>query len=243
MVSEKVPVSVALVGMRDLRDYIAQSKDGVPVNPGSPFNIKEDSVTLTNFDRDETQALLAQHTSETGRTFRPDAVEAIWYWSQGQPDIVNALAKECVWRTTHEDFSRATTANMVLIAKNPIQACTTHLDSLAERLKTPDVKRVIQMILVEGIPIRFERMDRVERDRYFQHLRTGLLRGCRAHVSSTRLLGAQGLELAVMARPFGGSRVRFWRNGRVSSIGCFRTGWSLRRAWSGSASPTRVGPP
>jgi hypothetical protein len=36
------PVSVALVGMRDLRDYLMQSKDGLPLNPGSPFNIKEE---------------------------------------------------------------------------------------------------------------------------------------------------------------------------------------------------------
>ncbi|MDR2040859.1 MAG: hypothetical protein LBP98_00890, partial [Tannerella sp.] len=37
------PVSIALVGMRDLKDYIVAPKDGKPVNPGSPFNIKEDS--------------------------------------------------------------------------------------------------------------------------------------------------------------------------------------------------------
>ena len=30
----KFPVSVALVGMRDLRDYLVHSKDGVPANPG-----------------------------------------------------------------------------------------------------------------------------------------------------------------------------------------------------------------
>lgn len=48
----KFPISIALVGMRDLRDYLVHSKDGIPVNPGSPFNIKEDSVTLGNFTRD-----------------------------------------------------------------------------------------------------------------------------------------------------------------------------------------------
>jgi hypothetical protein len=43
------PASIALVGMRDLRDYLTQSKDGVPVNPGSPFNIKSASLTLRVF--------------------------------------------------------------------------------------------------------------------------------------------------------------------------------------------------
>ena len=39
----RFPTSVALVGMRDLKDYLAASKDGTPVNPGSPFNIKKES--------------------------------------------------------------------------------------------------------------------------------------------------------------------------------------------------------
>ncbi|MCI5148725.1 MAG: ATP-binding protein, partial [Candidatus Electrothrix sp. MAN1_4] len=43
----KFPVSIALVGMRDLRDYLVTSKDGRMLNPGSPFNIKHDSATLT----------------------------------------------------------------------------------------------------------------------------------------------------------------------------------------------------
>ena len=45
----KFPLSIALVGMRDLRDYLIQSKDGEKVNPGSPFNIKENSAQLSNF--------------------------------------------------------------------------------------------------------------------------------------------------------------------------------------------------
>jgi hypothetical protein len=34
------PVSIALAGMRDLKDYITAAKGGVYPNPGSPFNIK-----------------------------------------------------------------------------------------------------------------------------------------------------------------------------------------------------------
>ena len=45
----KFPVSIALVGMRDLKDYITASTGGREPNPGSPFNIKEDSATLANF--------------------------------------------------------------------------------------------------------------------------------------------------------------------------------------------------
>jgi len=32
--------------MRDLKDYITASKGGVSPNPGSPFNIKEDSMAV-----------------------------------------------------------------------------------------------------------------------------------------------------------------------------------------------------
>ena len=144
----RFPISVALVGMRDLRDYLTQSKDGLSVNPGSPFNIKQDSATLANFSRQDVVDLLGQHTTETGQIFLPEAVEAIWYWTQGQPYLVNKLADECVERITHRDASRSITADMVLEAKEYlIQARTTHLDSLAERLKQPEVRRVVQAIL------------------------------------------------------------------------------------------------
>jgi hypothetical protein len=56
----KFPVSIALVGMRDLKDYITAAKGGAPVNPGSPFNIKEDSGSLSNFQKDDIGRLFAQ---------------------------------------------------------------------------------------------------------------------------------------------------------------------------------------
>ncbi|MDR0724869.1 MAG: AAA family ATPase [Prevotellaceae bacterium] len=63
----KFPVSIALVGMRDLKDYLIKAKDGKPVNPGSPFNIKEDSAVLSNFSRDDVAKLFALRTEETGQ--------------------------------------------------------------------------------------------------------------------------------------------------------------------------------
>jgi hypothetical protein len=86
------PASVALVGMRDLRDYLAEAKGGVPVNPGSPFNIKAASLTLRNFTRDEVAELYLQHTEETGQPFTPEAIDRAFWWTGGQPFLVNALA-------------------------------------------------------------------------------------------------------------------------------------------------------
>ncbi|MDR2384340.1 MAG: AAA family ATPase, partial [Tannerella sp.] len=60
------PISIALVGMRDLKDYITAAKDGKAPNPGSPFNVKEDSVSLTNFTKEDVINLFSQRTQETG---------------------------------------------------------------------------------------------------------------------------------------------------------------------------------
>lgn len=63
--------------------------------------------------------------------------------------MVNKLADECSERLTHRDPARPITGDLVLAAKEYlIQARTTHLDALAERLKTPEVKKVVQAILV-----------------------------------------------------------------------------------------------
>lgn len=175
----KFPVSVALVGMRDLRDYQTHCKDGKLVNPGSPFtpegrdagggagakpqpegyqsrmdwyNIKQDSATLANFSHVDIVALLGQHTTESGQAFLPEAVEAIWYWTQGQPYLVNKLADVCVEEITRRDINQPITADMILEAKEIlIQARTTHLDALAERLKQPQVKRVVQTIMTGDV--------------------------------------------------------------------------------------------
>ncbi|MDR3342706.1 MAG: hypothetical protein LBT14_07965 [Treponema sp.] len=68
------PVSIALVGMRDLKDYLVSAKDGKPVNRGSPFNIKEDSAVLSNFSQEDITHLFAQRTVETGQEITKEAL-------------------------------------------------------------------------------------------------------------------------------------------------------------------------
>jgi hypothetical protein len=79
----KFPVSIALVGLRDLRDYLIKLKGGVEPNPGSPFNIKEDSAILGNFDKDDIAALFAQRTAETGQKITRQALDYVWEQSRG----------------------------------------------------------------------------------------------------------------------------------------------------------------
>ena len=148
------PVSIALVGMRDLRDYLVSSKDGSSLNPGSPFNIKEDSITLDNFSRSDIAALTEQHTAETGQTFSEQALEEIYACSLGQPWLVNALAKECILRIVPAESRETVLPEHVDQARARLIASrATHIDSLGERLKEKRVRRVIQpMITGESDP-------------------------------------------------------------------------------------------
>ena len=138
------PWSLALIGLRDIRDYRVEEDQ---LGTASPFNIKVVSIRLEDFREDEVGELYAQHTAETGQVFQPEAVARAFYLSQGQPWLVNALAKELVEQLvpdpaqpiTAQDVERA---KEVLIARKD-----THLDSLAARLREPRVRRIVEPML------------------------------------------------------------------------------------------------
>jgi len=145
----KFPVSVALVGMRDLRDYLIQSKDGVALNPGSPFNIKQSSATLSNFSREDVFSLAAQHSGETGQQFEAAGLELVYELTRGQPWLVNALLQKCAWEIVPEETRTTVTVEHIRQAKELlIGERAVHLDSLAERLRDPKVRRIVETILV-----------------------------------------------------------------------------------------------
>ena len=122
------PLSVALCGMRDVRDC--------PVGDSSPFNIAE-SMRLGDFTREETMALLSQHTQETGRAFDPQTLEAVWEQTRGQPWLVNALAYDVRFRNAPDGDGTAqpVAAGDIIDARESIIARReTHIDHLAHRL-------------------------------------------------------------------------------------------------------------
>ncbi|MDR1667465.1 MAG: hypothetical protein LBS03_07235, partial [Bacteroidales bacterium] len=100
------PVSIALVGMRDLKDYIIRPKDGKQVNPGSPFNIKEDSAMLLNFTKDDTVRLFAQRTEETGQQITQEALDYVYEQSNGQPWIVNFVLSDFMTQNSSKNLKR-----------------------------------------------------------------------------------------------------------------------------------------
>jgi len=148
----KFPVSVALVGMRDLRDYLMKSKDGVMLNPGSPFNIKQDSASLSNFTEADVFALAGQHTQATGQQFDVAALEFVFDQARGQPWLTNAMLQKCVWNIAKEESGETIALKHVRQARDMlIEERAVHLDSLVERLRDPRVRRVVQTILVGEI--------------------------------------------------------------------------------------------
>ncbi len=156
------PSSVALVGMRNIRDYKAQIRPGgTTLGSASPFNIAAKSLTLANFTEAEVGALYAQHTAETGQVFLPEAVARAFHWSQGQPWLVNALAREVVDKVLGMDYGRPISAGLFdEAAERLILRRDTHLDSLIERLSEERVRRIVEPVLLgEGVGVSFQSDD------------------------------------------------------------------------------------
>jgi hypothetical protein len=142
------PTSIALVGMRDLKDYITAAKDGVPVNPGSPFNIKEDSAFISNFTKEDIVRLFAQRTAETGQQITAEALDYVYEQSRGQPWIVNSLCKRATMRILDEESTETVTVEHIREAREQmIRARETHLDALAYRLENPQIRSVMESLL------------------------------------------------------------------------------------------------
>ena len=141
------PQSVGLVGMRDVRDYKYAAGGSERLNTSSPFNIKVQSFTLRNFNLAEVTRLYAQHTEATGQIFTDEAVNLAFHLTQGQPWLVNAIAKE-ITEYMAPDPAIPITVELINQAKEIlIKRQDTHLDSLAERLREDRVRAIIQPIL------------------------------------------------------------------------------------------------
>jgi len=157
----KFPVSIALVGMRDLKDYsptpaLPQGEGAKPPfggmggfsNPGSPFNIKENSAELSYFDKNDIMHLFAQRTAENGQQITQEALDYVYEQSKGQPWIVNSLFKRATLYILDEESTETVTLKHVVQAREDmIMARETHLDALAYRLKEPGIRGVIEPIL------------------------------------------------------------------------------------------------
>jgi hypothetical protein len=149
------PQSIALVGLRDIREYRLKARhDNPSLGAGSPFNVKAESFFLSTFSFEEVKSLLEQHTADTGQYFSKAVMDKIFEFSGGQPWLTNALANEIVVKMLGEDFKQTIQPEMVETAKERlIAARQTHLDSLADKLKEDRVRKVVMAIVSGDAPL------------------------------------------------------------------------------------------
>ncbi len=145
------PQSICLFGVRDVRDYMIWSdQEQKTILGGSAFNIKSESLRLGAFTPEQVRGLYLQHTAETGQVFTDEAIEYVFYLTQGQPWLVNALAYQACFRDV-EDCSQPITKAVIERAKEAlIKRRDTHIDVLVARLDEDRVRKIIDAILSGG---------------------------------------------------------------------------------------------
>ena len=146
------PHALALIGLRDVRDYKVASGGSDSLTTASPFNIKTRSLTMGDFRASDVRDLYAQHTVDTGQIFTSDAIAHAFVLTQGQPWLVNALAKVAVEELAPDPSITITPAIMNHAKDVLIQRQDTHLDSLADRLREPRVRAIIEPLLAGIVP-------------------------------------------------------------------------------------------
>jgi hypothetical protein len=148
---------VALVGLRDVREYKEKIRDNdKSIGSGSPFNIKAESLTISNFSRPQIAGLLQEYTDEGGQVFDNEIVDLIYLLTGGQPWLVNALAREITDKILGGDTSKPVTIEIVNQAKeNLIMRRDTHLDSLIDKLLDPRIRPIVDAI-ISGADMEFD---------------------------------------------------------------------------------------
>jgi hypothetical protein len=142
--------SIALTGMRNIRDYKVKIRnDRQSLGSASPFNIVKEAKTLSNFTKEEIEGLYIQHTEITGQGFPSEVISKVYYYTQGQPWLVNAIACEIVEEILENDYTKKIIPEYVDEAvQRIIMRRDTHIDSLLERLKERRVQKIIEPLIL-----------------------------------------------------------------------------------------------
>jgi hypothetical protein len=144
----KFPSTIAFFSMRDIRDYLAYDYPN-DQHLASPFNNLGEKLTLSNFTKDEISELYSQHTEETGQVFEDGAIERSWYWTEGQPWLVNAMADDIINKICKKDYSKAITANDIDNAADTlIKGQNSHMEYLLARVKDKRTIVVIEPMII-----------------------------------------------------------------------------------------------
>jgi len=142
---ERFPHAMALIGLRDVRDY--KAGDGTDLETSSPFNIKDRSFLLPNFTAEEVATLYGQHTEETGQKFTAEAKAHAYELTRGQPWLVNALAQQLTLTDVTDPRTSIGVEHVEAAKETLIRRRDTHLDSLLARLQEKRVRSVLEPLL------------------------------------------------------------------------------------------------
>jgi hypothetical protein len=131
------PHTVAVCGLRDPSRNVETAM----------FNISAESLRLGDLSFDQVLSLYRQHTDETGQVFTEDTLERAFDYSQGQPSLVNSLAREAIEKIGVEPPTPITAEHIDEAKERLILAGQTHLYSLMDKLSEPRVCRIIEPLI------------------------------------------------------------------------------------------------
>ena len=157
----RFPQSIGLIGLRDVNDlplWSSEVESSQPSFQHSPLahmpgqvfqHMRAASFRLSAFTVEEVANLYQSHTTATGQLFTLEAVDRAFELTQGQPQLVNALAQRAVQMTNNESIE----AHHIDAAKDRLlQAQEVQLAHLTAQLWDPRVKTVVEPVLM-GQPL------------------------------------------------------------------------------------------
>jgi hypothetical protein len=141
--------STAMMGQ--LRDGFSDRPDAFPCSivlwgPGA-FSPELESIGVGNFTLDDVQALYGQHTEETGQQFTEEAVNRAFGYTQGQPWLVNHLARDIIDHVGAEPAVPITAGHVDAAKERLILSLAPDLASTAGQLNDSYARRILKPLI------------------------------------------------------------------------------------------------
>jgi len=144
------PASIVLCGPdpADARRLGTPSGDDPSrLETAGPLGLWTKSVTVGNFTFGDVQALYRQHTEESGQQLTPEAVERAFGYTQGQPWLVNALAREVTGNEGVEPSVRITAGHVNAAKERLVRAVVSDFVSTTSTNSGTWVRRILESLV------------------------------------------------------------------------------------------------
>jgi len=135
--------SLILVGVSTIAELVVSS--------ASPFNVA-DELKILYFTREEVNSLLEQYVAESGHTFEPQVIKAIYDNTKGQPGLICALAAHLVKKVA---INRTVTMDDFLLTLNYFLKSKYDKNILNIVQKAKEKKAFMRRLLFDEQPIDF----------------------------------------------------------------------------------------